>query len=899
MRLVGRASEQQGIESLLEGARQGLSGTLVLRGEPGIGKTALLEYAAESAPDFQVLQVAGVESEMELGFAVLDQFCRPMAPHLHRLPERQAIALGVSFGVRGGESPDRFLVGLAVLMLLSELAEQRPVLCLVDDVQWLDQASAQVLGFVARRLEAESVALIMAGRSCDKRTELSGLPMLTLGGLSDADAGRLLASVLGGRFDRGVQDRIVAEAQGNPLALLELPGASMPDDLAGGFGIPDAAAVPARGQGRVEGRIEDSFRRRIERLPVQTQQLLLLAAAEPVGDPHLLRAAARQLGLDADAEAPAEAAGLLRVRAVYGSATDDDRRAVHRAIAEVTDPHNDPDRRAWHRAAASGEPDEDVAAELERSAERAHARGGLAAAAAFLERATALTPDREPRVRRALAAAQAKLMAGSPDAARQLAAVAELGPLDPLDGARLELVRARTAIYPTYRAAAPPLLVKAARRLAPLNAALSRETYLDAIQAATSAGGLGEAGVLRAVAEAALAAPSAQEAPRSVDLLLDGLATRFVGGAAAGIPTLQRALAAFRNETDNRWLWVATRCALALGDDDTWHVLVNRQLQVARQTGTLALLPIALRQLSILHTFSGRFEDAEAAMQEADAIGSAIGAPPAAYGRVVLAAWRGRLPETTALVADAVREATARGEGLALTAASHAMAIQHIGLSHYEEALEAALKASGSDEAVYAMGSLPDVIEAALRSNKLDVAVTAVERLSAIAQAIGTEWALGVEARSRALMSDEPHEAERLYGEAIERLGNTRIAVDLARAHLLYGEWLRRERRRTDAREQLRTAHDMFLAMGAEAFADRVARELQATGERARRRTPETTNQLTPQQSQVARLASEGHSNSEIAAQLFISPRTVEYHLRNVFLSLGVTSRSQLAKALD
>jgi DNA-binding CsgD family transcriptional regulator/tetratricopeptide (TPR) repeat protein len=456
------------------------------------------------------------------------------------------------------------------------------------------------------------------------------------------------------------------------------------------------------------------------------------------------------------------------------------------------------------------------------------------------------------------------------------------------------------AIYPTYRAAAPRLLVKAAGRLAPLDAALSRQTYLDAIQAATSGGGLGEKGVLRAVAEAALSAPPAPQPPLAVDLLLDGLATRFVGGPADGIPTLRRALAAFRNEPpDYRWLWVATRCALALGDDDTWHVLVNRQVQLARQTGTLAVLPIALRQLAILHTFGGRFDEAEAAVQQADDIGSAIGAPPAAYGRLVLTAWRGRLAETESLVADAVRDATARGEGLAMTAASHAMAIQHLGLSRYEDALEAALQATVSAEAVYAMGSLPDVIEAAVRTNKPDVAVTALERLSTIAQAVGTDWALGVEARSRALLSDDPCEAERLYDEAIQRLGKSRIVVELARAHLVYGEWLRRERRRTDARQHLRTAHDMFVAMGAEAFADRVARELQATGERARRRTPDTANQLTPQQSQVARLASAGHSNSEIAAQLFISPRTVEYHLRNVFLSLGVTGRGQLAKVLD
>jgi DNA-binding CsgD family transcriptional regulator/tetratricopeptide (TPR) repeat protein len=585
--------------------------------------------------------------------------------------------------------------------------------------------------------------------------------------------------------------------------------------------------------------------------------------------------------------------------AVYRSASDDDRRAVHRAIADVTDPDTDPDHRAWHRAAASADPDEEVAAELERSAERAQARGGLSAAAAFLERATTLTPDLERRARRALAAAHSRLMVGSPDAACRLAAIAEAGPLEPLERARLELLRAKTAVYPTYRATAPQLLVTAARRLAPLDAALCRETYLDAIQAATSAGSLGETGQLRAVAEAALAAPPAPEPPRAVDLFLDGLATRVVDGEAAGVPLLRRALIAFRGETDQRWLWLVIRTTQAIGDDETWHVLVNRQIQVARQTGTLVMLPIALRQLAVLQVYSGRLDDAEATNEEADAIGAAIGVRPVAYGRLALTAWRGRLQKTTPLVDHTISESTTRGEGLAVAAAYQAMAVQYIGLSRYEEAMETALKASSSNEAGYAMLSLPDVIEAAVRTNNCEVATAAMEPLSSIAQAMGTNWALGVVARSRALMSDDRGEIECLHEEAIARLGQTRVVVELARAHLLYGEWLRRQRRRMDARAHLRVAHDMFVAMGAEAFADRVVRELEATGEHARRRSPETTNQLTPQQIQVARLACAGHSNSEIAAQLFISPRTVEYHLRNVYLSLGVTSRGQLAGFLN
>jgi DNA-binding CsgD family transcriptional regulator len=690
--------------------------------------------------------------------------------------------------------------------------------------------------------------------------------------------------------------------------LIELPLASGPAELAGGYGIPGAAS--SRVEGGVGDRVEESFRRRVEQLPEQTRRLLLLAAAEPLGDPGLLRAAARQLGLDADAVAPAETAGLLRVRgqvafrhplvrsAVYGSATDEDRRVVHRAIAEATDPDTDPDRRAWHQAAASHEPDEDVAAELERSAERAHARGGFAAAAAFLERATDLTPDPERRARRALVAARAKLMAGSRHAAQRLAEVAEVGPLDPLNGARLDLLRAQTTLYPTFSSAAPRLLVNAARRLAPLHAALSRETYLEAIQAALYAGRFGEEGALRVVAQAALAAPPAPRPPRPVDLLLDGLATRYVEGEAVGVPMLKHALAAFRTETNTQWLAAAMRTAIDLADEEAWSVLANHTVQMARQNGTLAVMPRTLMQLAAVHTFSGRFDAAEAAIQEGEAICAAMGAPPVPHTRLLLAGWRGRLDETTALTATAVADATPREEGLVIMTSSLSTALQHIALGHYETALEAALKASYPEQHLWTIWALPEVIEAAVRTNKPDVAVTALDRLSTTAQAIGTDWALGVELRSRALLSDDRPQADKLYRQAIERLERTTIATDQARTHLLYGEWLRRERRRSDAREQLRTAHDMFLAMGAEGFADRVARELRATGERARRRSPETTNQLTPQQTQVARLASDGHSNSEIAAQLFISPRTVEYHLRNVFLSLGVTSRGQLARAL-
>jgi DNA-binding CsgD family transcriptional regulator len=581
---------------------------------------------------------------------------------------------------------------------------------------------------------------------------------------------------------------------------------------------------------------------------------------------------------------------------VYESAANDERRAVHQAIADVTDPTKDPDRRAWHRAAASAGPDEDIASELQRSAERAQARGGKAAEAAFLERAAALTPDSARRAMRALAAAQAKLMAGSPEGARQLAGMAETGPLDPLDGARLELLLAQTALYPTFRPYATRLLVDAARRLAPLDAALSRETYFEAIQAALFAGRLADEDAPRAAGAAALSAPAALVPPRPVDVLLDGWATRLVEGAAAGFPKLKQALAAFRTETDVRWLGTG----LELWDDDAWGVLASRLVQAARETGTLTALPVALNHLAMLHTFRGHFDTAAAIIQEAGAIGSAIGAAPRLYAPLFLAGWRGRLQETRSSIAKALADGTARGEGLVIMFAQSAWAVQHIGLGHYDTALEAAQEASDPKAPdFFAVLWLPEMIEAAVRNNKPDVAGAALHRLSTVTRASGTQWALGVEARSRALVCEDRIEAERLYGEALKRLGGTTIAVDLARAHLLYGEWLRRERRRTDAREHLRTAYDMFSTMGAEAFAERVARELRATGERARKRSVDTTLQLTPQQAQIARMASKGNSNREIAARLFISPRTVEYHLHQVFTTLGITSRKQLAGALD
>jgi DNA-binding CsgD family transcriptional regulator len=904
--LRGRNTECAELDRLLEALHVGHSAILVLRGEAGIGKTALLGYAAECAEGCRVLQAVGVESEMELPFAGLHQLCAPLLAGLERLPPPQRDALGTAFGLTSGARPDRFLVGLALLSLLSDAAEERPLLCLIDDAQWLDQSSSQVLAFVARRLEAESIVLVFAARQPDELDALAGLPELRLEGLTDAHARELLASVVSGRLDERVGERIIAETHGNPLALLELPHGSSPVDLAGGFAPPPALPLP--------GRIEESFRQRVERLPAESRRLLLLGAAEPIGDPALLWRAAERLDLGAEAAAPAEAAGLLTLgirvtfrhpllrSAIYGAALPEERRSAHRALAAATDPKIDPDRRAWHRAQAAVAPDEEVAAELERSAHRARARGGLSAAAAFLERSAALTPDPSLRARRELTAAQAKHEAGAPAAALKLLAAADEGPLDELQRARLERLRAQLAFALRRGSDAPPLLLAAAKRLEPLNAGVARETFLEALAAAIFAGRLGSGCGALEVAEAARAAPPAPQPARTIDLLLDGLASRFTDGYAAGVLPLRQALHAVSREEGHsedhiHWLWLACRIAPDLWEDETWHELATRQLQLARDAGALSVLPLAATYRAGVHVHAGEFAAAAALIEEADAITEATGNAPLGYTSLVLAAWRGREAEALELIEASREDAAGRGEGRAITLAEYATAVLYNGLGRYRESLAAAQRASEHDDLGLFGWALIELVEAAARDREPQLAAEALELLSDRTGLTGTDWALGIEARSRALL-DEGQGAEDLYLEATERLGRCRIKVHLARAHLLHGEWLRRQNRRIDARESLRTAHELFSTMGAEAFAERAARELLATGEKARKRTADTRGQLTAQETQIAELAREGHSNPEIGAQLFISPRTVEYHLHKVFTKLAISSRNELQRVL-
>ena len=902
--LRGRASECAMLDALVDDLRRGESRSLVMRGEAGIGKTALLEYLVQTASGMTVARAAGVESEMELAYASLHQICGPLLDRLPGLPTPQRDALEIVFGVRAGAGPDRFLVGLGVLGLLSGVGEERPFLCIVDDAQWLDQASALTLAFVARRLRADPVGIVFAVR--EPGPELQHLPELEVRGVRDGEARALLSSAVGFKLDERVRDRIIAETRGNPLALLELPQGLTATQLAGGFGLPEARGLTTR--------IEESFLRRLDTLPEGARRLVLVAAAEPVGDPLLLWHAAQQLGIDRTAADAAVAQGLLAIdervtfrhplvrSAVYGSAAVEDRRAVHLALAEVTDHKVDPDRRAWHLAAAAAGPDEEIAAELERSAGRAQARGGAAAAAAFLKRSVALTRDPVRRAGRALAAAQAQLQAGAFDVALQLLSTAEAGSRDESGSAQVELLRGQIAFASTAGGEAPELLLHAARRIEALDIALARDTYLDAWGAALFASNLARIGDVREASRAAIAAPQPALAPRPSDVLLDGLAVAVTEGRAAAASNLRQATSAFAEGEIGiaeglRWGWLATFAPLMLWDEESWHKLLVRQVQMVREAGLLVHLPNYLHSWGGNLAWRGEFSAAASLVSEADVVAEATGTRFARYAAVVLAGLQGKEAEASAVIDVEVRNATAAGQGLLIQVCQWVSGTLYNGLGRYEKALQETQRANEAAAPVISAWALPELIEAAARTGKTQLGVEALEQLAEATGAGGTDWGLGVLARSRALLSDGD-DAEGSYREAIDRLSRTALAPELARAHLVYGEWLRRGTRRVDARTQLRVAHDLFGSIGMEGFAERARTELQATGENVRLHVVETHHDLTAQEQQIAELARDGLSNPEIGARLFLSPRTVEWHLRHVFLKLGIKSRRELATAM-
>lgn len=903
-RLLGRRSERATLDRLLADVRAGASRVLVVRGEAGVGKSALLDHATESAADLCILRAVGVQSEMELAFAALHQLCVPLLDRMDRIPEPQRRALATVFGLAPGPAPDRFMVGLAVLSLISDLAENTPALVVVDDAQWLDTATAQTLGFVARRLGADAVGLLFGAREVG--IELHGLPELELDGLPDDDARALLGSAVGFLLDEPIRDRLVAETGGNPLALLELPRGLTATQLAGGFGLHGGQGLP--------GRIEQSFIRQADALPAPTRQLLLVAAAEPVGDPVLVRRAADQLGIET---AFAEIDGLLNLgervtfrhplvrSALYGSASPAERRAAHLALAEATDSASDPDRRAWHLAAAATGPDEDVAIELERSADRAQARGGFAAAAAFWQRAVALTRNPARRTDRALAGAQASLQAGAFRTALALLATAEAGPLDAIGRARVDQLRAEAAFAQQRGRDAPGLLLRAAQTFESLDVRLARDTYLDAWSAALFAGRLAGAVGLREVSRAAATAPRPDTAPRASDVLLDGLALVIAGERDRAVPLLAQAATAFGGpditvEEVLRWGWLATAAAATAWDFESCVATATRQVEMARGAGALAVLAVGVNVLGQVVALAGDFAEASSLRAEADAVREATGTHVLPYGALVLSALRGRADHAFPLIEDTIARATAEGQGTAAQYAGWAKAVILNALGRHDEALLWATSA-GEDtpELFVSSWALSELVEAAARSGRPHEAAAALARLQEKTANTDEHWGRGLEARARALVH-EGDDAERAYGEAIELLASTRLRPDLARAHLLYGEWLRRQSRRGDARTQLRTAYDMCASIGMEAFADRARRELQATGETVRRRADASSarEELTPQERQIALLVRDGLSNPEVGSRLFLSPRTVEWHLGKIFDKLSISSRRQLRDAL-
>jgi DNA-binding CsgD family transcriptional regulator len=904
---VGRNQEFSQLDGLLAEACRGQSGVLVMRGEPGIGKTKLLEAVVSSAADWRVLRTVGVESEAELAFAALQQLCRPSLERLDHLPEPQRNALGAAFGLVAGIAPQTFLVGLATLSLLSATASDLPVLCVVDDAQWLDRESAQILAFVARRLATDPIVMLFASRN--DNDELAGLPELVLPGLADEAAGRLLSSVLDGPVDPRIRTRILEETRGNPLALLELPRGLTTEELAVGFGVPVELPLPRR--------IEETFGRRIQQLPLDSQRLLLIAAADQLGHAAKVWRAAGTLGISAEAIQPAEVAGLLnidtRIRfrhplvrsAVYRGASGRERQIAHRALADASDPVGEPDRRAWHLAAATDEPDDVVADELERSAGRAHERGGLVAAATFLERSAQLTPSPERQALRRLLAAGAYLQAGTVDRAQELLDLTAGHHLDPAAGAQAMRLEGELRLHQGQGGETPSLLLGAAMALRELDPRLASETMMEALEAAMWAAHLTTGTTVGDVAEAVRNWFDREQDMTTASLLLRGFCDRLSGGYLTAVEWWRRAAHVGAQDVEGGtrlhllgMLWTAMGDML---DFESMLSIGRDRTRQAREQGALAQLPDALVCLAYPELLAGHIEAAEGSNAEAIEIGGATGLPQFSGANAIVSlsilVWRGHESEAKGLAEAIMNAGRAGGRGFVIRLVDYLLTTLELGYGRYEEARLHALKVFEADP--FCIGSLvlADLVEAAWRSNDPENADRALARLSERARAGGTTWGLGLLARSRALLAPK-QEAEALYHDALDKLGASGVATDLARARLLYGEWLRRQRRRAEAREQLRGARDSLLAIGGGAFARRAEAELKATGEHSRARVDETRNELTPQELQVAQLASRGESNSAIAAQLYISPHTVSYHLGRVYTKLGVKSRRQLVGVL-
>jgi DNA-binding CsgD family transcriptional regulator len=897
--LRGREREQSALNQVLLDVLSGRSRVLVVRGEPGIGKTALLEDFCRRAGDVVVIRGVGIESESELAFAGLQQICSQIPREiLELLSEPQRDAIRVALGSSAGVVPSPLLLGAAMLEHLADMAERRPVVVVIDDAQWLDRPTAQTLAFVARRIDTESLGLVLAVR--EQSQQLRGLPELIVEGLATVDAHKLLASALVAPVDEQVRERFIAETMGNPLAILELchmlPGLTGFEETAG-----------RRDSRGLWAQLEEAFARRIDALSPRSRRLSLIAAAEPLGDPVLMWRAADILQIPRNSADELEDAGLVHIRArvvfrhpvvrsvVYRHSRPAARRLVHEALAQAVDEGSDPEYRAWHRALAANGPDEEVAAELESSAGRATRRGGLGAAASFLERAVMLSEDVRSRGRRALVAAEAQLDAGQPSSAEALISIAQLAAETDLEVAQREVLEARLAYTRGRGRGAPALLLSAARRLDALGGTSPRDIYHRAMIAAIFAGRLSDGTTVADVAAAARASPIRR--PTSLqDLHMRAIAALAVDGHATAAPLARQLIAALRERDlsspdEAALLGMGIQFSTILWDDESWVDLASRGLRLARNLGCLDVLPIALCNQASAHAWQGEFAAATELVHELRALSNATGVPELATPAMTVSVYGPPGPAFELIYA--AREAAAkRGEGLIVTFSEITEAILCNSLGRYEDAWRAAASAY-ADPLLYNPYLLGELLESAARSGHPERAVAARADLSARAAAANTDWAWGIETRSEALFN-EGEQAERLYRASIEHLQCTRMRVQLARSHLLYGEWLRREGRRVDARQQLRTAHDLFHAMRVVVFTERATQELAATGETARKRTnaPDNADELTVREAQIARLAATGLSNRQIGEQLFISHRTVGYHLAKVFVKLGVNNRA-------
>jgi DNA-binding CsgD family transcriptional regulator len=905
--LIGRSRETAQLNALLQGVRGGLGGAVVLRGEAGIGKTALLNAVIDAAGGLSVVRLEGVESEMQLGYAALHRLVRRYLHRLDHLPEPQRDALQSAFGLTAMAPADRFMVALATLSLLGDVAKDEPLLVIIDDAQWLDHESVASLVFVARRLHADQMALVFAVRdSLDTGTLFQGIPELRISGLDEGAARDLLSASVVDPVSHHVAGRIIAVTRGNPLALQELSGELTPEHLAEHEPLPDPLPI-----GEL---IEARFLRQVRLLPDDTQLLLLAAAADPEGDRDTLWRASSVLGVSAVALEPAADSGLVVLHpriefrhplvrsAVYSGATATDRRRVHHALAEVMNAETDPDRKALHMASAALGPDEGLAAALEQSAAQARARGGYVAESSFLARSASLTPDPHRQAGRLLLAAQAAFLAGNVGYSESL-----LGQARPLLSSTFERAQAQRLDghlrYPLGQPhLAPSLLLGAAKAFGPAHPVLSHHSLIDAFQACGVSLEFTEGTTGSEIGQTALESLALQGgATTPADVLLKAFALRYCEGYTAAVPAMRdavRAQADMSFEEVNRWNYLAAILAIELWDEAENRNTMTRLESAARATGALPALQVALAGLATIDRRAGRFNEARERYAELHDVALAIGefVDVLDLFDAELLCWQGD-EQARAKVAHLMEGGAAFCYATLIYSANLSLSTLELAEGRYEAALAAALKVTRGDGLGWSSEAIPNVVEAAVRCGDTSSATDALECLIERAAASGTPWSLGLLARCRALVTDGSGAAV-LYEEGLSRLGQTSLRTEVARTHLVYGEWLRRQKRRTEARDQLRRAYEMFDTMGARPFAERARVELLATGERARARSVETTHDLTSREMQVARLAAQRATSREIAGQLFISANTVDYHLRKVFQKLGVTSRRDLTGVL-